>query len=360
MSNQGMDKLAVVVVCASLGFAFNNCSNVAIETNPMKSITNGQGNPVGGGGGVNPTPTPGGTPPGPSSVEQQHFATKISPMFTQRCSTCHSEPRFGGLGGLSIFNYTLMRQYLLNGPSAVNNQLINKMQSIIAHSGGTNVCPSGVTATPCKEITEWWSVETKQTASGYLGSIDSALAHGTIYGWAASVANPGAILTVYFYHNDTGVGLGTLIGSATANLAGPNNVGPSVGHYFNFTVPAQFRDGVVHKLYAYAAEAKPENALPSSGLQYASYNQNPAARTYFNNTVKPAMTACAACHSVEYDLFYYALITPPKYQGGTALNNNIINKPTNTIMHGGGNVCGNKNASPCSLFQTWWTMEFGP
>lgn len=352
-----MDKLAILGACVALTLAFNNCSDVGVETNPYKGTNNGSSS----GGGLFPTPTPGGgVVPGPTSPEQQHFTTKISPMFTQRCATCHSEPRFGGLGGLTIFNYALMRQQLLNGPSAVNNQLINKMQNIIAHNGGTNVCPTGVAVAPCKEITEWWSVETKQTASGFLGSIDSALPTGTIYGWAASVQNPGAILTVYFYHNDTGVGLGTLIGSATANLAGPNNVGPSVGHYYNFTIPAQFRDGAVHKLYAYAVEAKAENALPSSGLSYASYNQNPAARTYFQNTVRPAMTACMGCHSVDYDIFYYALITPPKYQGGTALNNNMINKPSNTIAHGGGNVCGSKNGSPCNLFQTWWTMEFGP
>ncbi len=346
---RGISKFVVLVACVGLAVAFNNCST-SIDTAPLKS-----GNTTTGSTGTNPNPTP-----GPGSAEQQYFATKISPMFTSRCSTCHSEPRFGGLGGLSIFNYALMRQHLLNGPSAVNNQLINKMQNIVSHSGGTNVCPLGVTTAPCKDVIDWWTFETKQTAGGFLGSLDSAAPFGTVYGWAANLSSPASLVTVYFYHNDTATGLGTLIGSTVANLPGPNNVGPSVGHYFSFTVPAQFRDGAVHQLYAYAAEAKPENVLPGAPLTYASYNQNPAAKVYFNNTVKPAMTACMSCHTVDYDIFYYALIAPAKYQGGTALNNTLINKPSLTIPHGGGNVCGGKNGSPCNLFQTWWTMEFGP
>lgn len=348
MPIRGLEQLVIVAACVALTLAFNNCSNTGVETGTKNSSSSSNAITPG----VTPTPTG-------ASAEQQYYTTKISPLFTSRCATCHSEPRFGGTGGLSIFNYTLMRTYLLNGPSGVNNQLINKMQNIVVHGGG-NVCALGVTSTPCKDISDWWSVETKQTSSGYAGSLDSAAAYGTVYGWAASVASPGTILTVYFYHNDTGTGLGTLIGTAVANQAGPNNTGPSVGHYFNFTVPAQYRDGVVHKLYAYAAEAKPENLLPGAPLSYAAYNQNAAARTYFDNTVKPAMTRCAQCHTVDYNIFYYDLIAPPKYQGGTALDNTLINKPSLTIPHGGGMICASKNASPCSLFQNWWNMEFGP
>ena len=47
-----------------------------------------------------------------------------------------------------------MREKLLNGSNATDNELIRKMQGILGHAGG-NRCPGGTTDTVCQVVVDW-------------------------------------------------------------------------------------------------------------------------------------------------------------------------------------------------------------
>lgn len=350
MSTRGTRQL-IFGLLGLIAFANLRCGNGFTQTNfenggasNLTSLLPGGG---GGGGG------------GGKTAGQIAFESRVLPLLQSNCNSCHSEPRLGGVGPLTIYQYSAMRTKLGNGSSATNNELVNKIQNIINH-GGANRCSGGITASPCKEITEWWASEFSgggSTGGAYLGSLDTVDATGNVAGWASDPANPNAKISVLLYVNDTGSGLGTLVGTVLANQPGVGT-GPSFGHSFTFTLPDAYRNGTSHRLYAYAVAAQSGNLLSNAPKTYTAYAPRAAGMNYFNNTVKPLMSRCMSCHNVDYNIQYYSLLSPAPSQGGTATNNLLINKPSAAVNHGGGNVCGGQNGSPCREFQEWWRLEF--
>lgn len=183
---------------------------------------------------------------------------------------------------------------------------------------------------------------------------------GVVQGWAKDNANPNAKVTVVFHINDTGVGMGTSIGTQTADQNGlVSTSSPAYQHSFAFTLPDVYRNGKPHTVNVYAYTATAANMLPTGSKAYTAYAQTVAGKNYFDTTVKPAaMTSCGNCHIIDYNAQYQALSYPAPFNGGTATNNSLIGHPAGLISHPGGNVCGGVNGNPCSLFQQWWKLEF--
>jgi hypothetical protein len=122
-----------------------------------------------------------------------------------------------------------------------------------------------------------------------------------------------------------------------------------------------YQDGKMREFYAYAIDPTTgaRNALGGSPMAVWA-GVNTAAKTYFTNTVVPALNAnCSACHSppTDYVSDKYVLANPTKFGGGTATNNDFINRALG-VNHPGGNRCGTASGVPCNTFQTWWGMEF--
>jgi hypothetical protein len=306
--------------------------------------------------------TSGSTGPGGTlSAGESFYKNTVSPLFTNRCILCHNEPRLGGTAPITIYTYSTMKSFLTTGAgTATSNNLINRMQGLIAHTG-SNQCLGGIAATPCKEVVEWYQKEFPgaPSAAGFSGGIDTVTELGVVYGWAQNVNNPAAIITVLLYANGP-VGAGTPIGSIAANQVGPGGLG--TGHYFAFDLPAAYKNGASHTLHAYATTAVAANLLPLSPKTFVAYTPRAAGMTYYTNTLKPLLVnRCASCHSpidLEYTSKYLDLINPTPAAGGTSLNNTLINKSVGGDGHGGGNICGNKNNSPCAQMQQWWLLEF--
>ena len=108
-----------------------------------------------------------------------------------------------------------------------------------------------------------------------------------------------------------------------------------------------------------AIPAEAINLLPGMPVSYTAYTPSAAGISYFNQNVIPALAnSCAACHSTNLEAQFAGLLTPTPANGGTATNNSLVIKGSGGDGHGGGNVCGGQNGSPCSQFQTWWDIEF--
>lgn len=345
MGRRKLGTFFFLFACLLCIVAYQNCS-------PMKAASSQSSTP-------SSTSSPG-FGAGGASEGKTHFDTKVLPMIAANCTACHSEPRFGGTGPLTVMSYSAMLVKLGNGSSAVNNELINKMQNLVTHSGG-NRCTAGITATPCKEISDWYQKEFKASANGYLGGISTITFDGTVQGWALDTANPAAKVNVVFYINNSSVGVGTSVGSQMANLDGVVPVSsPAYQHSFSFRLPATYTNGSTNTVFVYVNTATPGNALPSGSKTFAAFSPTVAGMNYYNNTVKPALTICSNCHFVDYAEQYRALAFPSPRDGGTATNNALIQRPGGVVGHGGGNICGGINGTPCNLFQQWWALEFGP
>ena len=86
------------------------------------------------------------------------------------------------------------------------------------------------------------------------GAHDGALCEIT-NGWAQDVDAPEAALTIHFYI-DGPAGSGPVAGVATANQY-RGDLCTAIGscsHGFSFDIPAQFKDGGSHTVYAYAID----------------------------------------------------------------------------------------------------------
>ncbi len=344
-----------ILLLVALLFLFNNCGSPAADKGKSNSSSTGgsTGSP-GGTGGPGGTVTP---PPPPTTAAQDFFKNTVNPMFTARCTTCHTEPRFGGNAPLSLFNYTSMRALLLNGTGAINNALTNKTQALFSHTGSDQCAIAGPLATPCKEIMDWWKIETGLAIKGIDGRIENGGAAGTLQGWAIDIQNPTVKINVVLYV-DGPVGTGTLLGTVAASGNGPG--APfTQGHSFTFTLPANLTNGSAHDIYGYGISAVAANQFPGPAKRLSSYAPTPAGINYFNTTMKPLLQSkCSSCHFVDHAVQYNYLSFPAPNGGGTALNNTLINKISGGVSHSGGNICGNKNTSPCLQMQTWWALEF--
>lgn len=106
---------------------------------------------------------------------------------------------------------------------------------------------------------------------GWLDGIDS---NGNASGWTLDPDLGSQAIAVHFYVDGPAGGGGTFAGQTTANLSRPdvNQVTGYIGnHGFSFTLPAQYKDGLNHKLYVYGIDATGNPNVPLSGVPKVFY-----------------------------------------------------------------------------------------
>ncbi len=349
--------IILVSICVFSLTAYQNCAFMEDGFAPNSSLSNETGSRV------NPTPFPRNDDP-----LRIYFNNNIVPVLESNCVECHTPPRNGGIAPLTIYSYDSMQPKLASGLSPQNNFLINKMRDIIAHDGGNRCNVSGIAQTPCKEIVDWWVFEfgdgsgSGGPSSGLPTAVTSITATGRIRGYASDIDDGAREIDMTFYI-DGPPGVGVDAGTVTANLTGP--LGDKFqGHYFDYTLPDQFRDGSDITLYVYAdgTAAADQVGLEVDLNVYAPGQAGDAGFDYYENTLRPALVnSCGNCHSPTYLAHFETLLSPlTPAKGGTALDNKLINKAAGMDSHGGGTICGNKNGNPCAQIQEWWNREFGP
>ncbi len=309
------------------------------------------------------TPAPAPTPTGPAAETGKDFFTRvISPLFDAQCTTCHADPREMPdiRGPLTIFSYGTMKKYLVDGTSAADNGMIRKMRALVAHAGSDRCREKGPAATPCKEVMEWWRLELGAD-SGLVGKLVQVTALGDVSGYAVASDDVAEVLSVEL-HVDVGVdgpAAMTPVLTLTADQAG-EDAGYEGQHAFRGSLPAELRDGKERDLTAWVEK---DGKLLQLGakVRFAAYAPKDAGKTYYQNTVMPALQGrCGSCHLVSYEQHYGSLINKAPFQGGTAMDNELINRAAGGDAHPGGNICGGKAGTPCNLLQQWWGLEFGP
>jgi hypothetical protein len=186
---------------------------------------------------------------------------------------------------------------------------------------------------------------------------------GNVSGCASREDFPNEILTVTFYV-DGPAGKGERIGETEANETVPGAA--CVGHRFQFEIPENYRDGMVHQLYAYAGTESPEGLIGGGPRAFAAYNYSTTGKNYFEFSVKPLMQGeCTQCHGpgkrspvpvYEYETAFQYLLVPSPFNGGTTTNNSLINHISSS-NHTGGNYCG-QGSVICLNIRAWWNVEF--
>lgn len=329
--------------------------------NPPSGNLPSSQNPPGSGGGI--TTKPGTTPTNPGGLTgEQAFNTQVLPVYRKLCVSCHADPRQPAevRAPLSIYSYQSMKVLLDVGAAPEDNKLWNRVRNIEPHTGGDR-CQDGKTQSPCKEMIDWWIVEKGPPPAGVgqVGRITDVTSLGRVYGFAFDPQNSGVFVQVNFYV-DGPKGTGTAIGSTIANKPGDDGNQPG-DHSFSLDLPEAYRNGKAREIFAYALIGNEEKPLSSVGYKYTAYSFTQAGRDFYNANVQGRMGGCGGCHTISYEQQFYSMIAPSPAKGGTATNNQLINKAaqTNGASHGGGQSCGNANASPCAEFQRWWQVEFG-
>ncbi len=331
-----------------------------------------------------PSPTEPTPPPSNESAGERFFNESVRTNFENNCMVCHADPSTNPPvpGPLTIYNYEQMKTKLFNGSGATDNELLQKMQNIIGHAGG-NRCPGGVTDPICQVVVDWYQQEqvqvappsetpeptpqptpapTPDPATGVTGMVSVVTSQGKVTGYAGDTTDPSRTMPVNFYL-DGPSGAGILLNNSPiqANLAGFNG-GISGAHAFNFYIPILYRDGVSHTLYVYADNNGMDVPLQGSPYTFTAYASTVEGFNYYTNTVKPLLDVrCSSCHAFSYDQNFSSLLTPSPANGGSMINNEMINMPSGGNMgvnHPGGNICGSKDNSPCVEIQMWWDLEF--
>lgn len=287
------------------------------------------------------------------------FTNSVSPAFTRNCASCHALPFQGGTAPITIFNYTTMRNLIAQGPRATDNPLYNKIRNRSTHGSAVgDLCAGDIngSVSPCKELVEWTVKEFPLATDGMAGSLSGFDILGRMQGWALDPLNRTQKIQVLVYNGSVAAG-GQLVATLTANQQGPGSV--ENGHYFNFEVPNNFKDGQTRNYYFYGVAATVENLLPGSPMITRAFQPNQAGRDFYTTNVRPRLNACAQCHQVTYDVHWFQLGFPTPGLGGTATNNQVINRMNGQDNHSGGSFCGgNKNNQPCLSIQQWWNLEF--
>lgn len=299
----------------------------------------------------------------PAAAGPDFFAKEVKPLLQTMCVNCHADPRQPAevRAPLSIYSYDSMRVLLAKGGAPQDNLFWNTVRNLESHTGGDR-CSNGPEASPCKEMAAWWSVEfgaTNGSGTPSFGRVSEVTSLGRVYGWAFDPKDANALLNVTLYV-DGPKGTGMMVGTVTANR--PGNDGNAPGdHAFTFDLPEAYRNGKQRDLYGYVTVASEEKVLSTLPTKYTAYAFSQAGRDFYNANVQGKLGGCGGCHTISYEQQFYSLISPAPVKGGTVTNNQLINKAsqTNGTNHGGGQSCGNANASPCVDFQRWWQIEFG-
>lgn len=346
----------------------NARSTSSVSQPTSTDVVSGTGDPL--------LPSP--SDPSPLVGGELFFEEVVKANFENNCMACHADPSTNPPlpGPLSIYNYDQMKVKLLNGSSGTQNELIQKIQDIIGHAGG-NRCPNGLTDSVCQVVTDWYQQEsqavvtpdptptpvpTPDPVTGVTGMVSVVTSQGKVTGYAGDTTNTSKTMGVNFYA-DGPSGAGDLLNDnpVQANLPGFNG-GISGNHAFNFYIPFDYRDGFSHTLHVYAVENGEETELQGSPYTFTAYTSTVEGFNYYLGTVKPLLdNRCSSCHAFSYDQNFGSLLTPSPANGGSMVNNEMINMPSGSNMgvsHPGGNICGSKDNSPCVEIQRWWELEF--
>ena len=366
----------IIVSALALGVAFRcgRDEQAASQRTGAAGAAAASGSGAAPGTGTAGTPAdPGATPAAPADPKaaKNLFTNVIEPAFEKQCASCHAEPRIQvpQRGPLTIFIYDSMRKLIVDGPTSSSNKLIDKMTNTAHHDGGKR-CE--LTAAPCADVVKWRKLElgadadtgaTRPGTDTGTGSPDeraaaltSVTSAGKIYGWAVNKASltTSVALKVYL---DGPLGTGTLAVSTTADKVGDdgNNTG---NHAFFVQMPAAYLDGKAHPVYLYDDK---DTLLTPKPETFKAWSATVAGKTYFDTKIAGMITSsCDGCHASTYAFFYPILLEKGPNEGGTAMNNVVINKPAtaNGTSHSGGNRCGGVSGGVCAEFQKWWDVEF--
>lgn len=107
-----------------------------------------------------------------------------------------------------------------------------------------------------------------------VGSLDEVRETGVAVGWTRDPDNLNVANVVHFYI-DGQIGTGAYIGQARADVPRAD-VG---NHGFEFSIPAQYRDGRPHALYAYGVDLIPGNPITLLTGSPKSFNIRPTVQT---------------------------------------------------------------------------------
>ncbi len=293
-----------------------------------------------------------------------YFRGTVLPLFEAQCARCHNPPRDEGEGPTFIFEYNPTREFLLRGPSDEANDLMRWMRAEFAHPGG-DVCQGDGNKSPCFEVKLWWAKEIAAgkgtTDSTPLGELTFLSNRGSVSGWVVdldSEITPVDVEITIDGPKGTGVSLGTV----PANLANPPT-GFRGNHGFSFPIPAQYRNGVRHALYAYGIDKKTGLPKELARSNYSFQLYSPKAENFYESTVKPALViGCntTGCHTnssfFNYEsAFYDYLLSPSPAAGGGATASRLYRKGSAAESHGGGNHC--NDGSPCTELAAWFAQE---
>lgn len=352
MRNRTLFSLGLVLSLAACGDEVSSSKRkTALESTPTTSAA-GSGSDAG----ASPTADP--------AAEAKRFWTNtVLPAFNKECASCHAEPRFqtASRGPLSIFIYDTMRKLLADGASSTENKLVRKLTNADHHDGGQR-CEIGKGV--CASVSTWRILElgadavaqnAKAEVDERAGAVVRVTSAGRVYGWAVDKDDLAASPKIQLYL-DAPKGTGVLAAETVADKVGEDGNHPG-NHAFFVQVPAAELTGVERPLYIYSGDTL-LNAEPAT---FKAWRPSANGRAYFDAKLAGTISSsCDGCHSASYDFFFGVLITKGPNEGGTALNNAVINKPAtaNGTSHTGGNRCGSVNGGVCAEFQKWWDVEF--
>jgi hypothetical protein len=201
-------------------------------------------------------------------------------------------------------------------------------------------------------------------SNGMEATITTVSEFGVISGWAFDPADMDRKLMIALFLNGPSSGGGIFLGSSVAALMGLG--GTTGGHNFSFQLPMEYRDGELHKIYAYVNTTNPDGLIPNSPRSFRAYSMSDGFQSFFDSKMEPRLNGglsngndtCNTCHNqIFVDSFFYALITPSPFDGGSATNNILYNKLSGGVGHNGGNFC-NGNDGLCADLEAWWNQQF--
>ena len=288
---------------------------------------------------------------------EEFFQSRVVEAFNP-CERCHAGPEIPverDRGPTTLFEYEPMKA-MLN-----SNTLIPMLRNRISERPHPNndPCLADLNSSPCREVVEWWEIEfgddpskEKDRPLTSLGAVVSISADGIVSGWAINPRDKSETVTVKFSIGD--VDLNPL--EANQDIFDNSNDG---AHGFQFQLDQIYRDGQSFQLVAMITLDGQDHELSGSPFDFAALEKNPAGRTFFDDTVRPLLSANCGCHgnSLTYDYSWIRLANPLVTNNGSSTNNVLHRKASGQIQHSGGNSCNNNAA--CDRISEWWSIEFG-
>ncbi|MBC86288.1 MAG: hypothetical protein CL677_03835 [Bdellovibrionaceae bacterium] len=316
-------------------------------------------------------------------MSREFYDNTMLSQFEARCTSCHADPRDGGVASKgAVFDFDRIRDNLIQGESAIANDLINRLVDPAVHDPSpdmgnpiiNNLCPDGSAEGLCYDIVLWWNVTIhgdENATSPFLpgagpggGGGGGALSQGTmaevsllgrVSGFARNPDDAAEEVDVLIYVGGD-ASTGTLIATVTADERGPG--GSQSGHYFSYQLPSEYLNGNSVTVYAYSMTDDPENLLEAAPKTARAWEINEDAESFWASNIEPELSQrCSRCHTNHtYEGRFFALSSPLPGEGGSSSNNLIYNKVSGQTGHSGGTFC--SGSSLCSNLQNAWNLQF--